>query len=735
MLFLFTRHSSINGMVILSFCLSLMLLTAAGAKEAEQCQSCHQDTVHQWTTSDHAKAMAPATVQTVLGDFNGAELTHFSQHVRFTLNDGVYTVELTHGEHTQQYTIDYVFGHYPLQQYLVKAKGGRYQVLPFSWDSRAQDAGGQKWFPVYADEDIKPNDRLHWQQPMQNWNGMCADCHSSGLKRQFDHSSAQFNTVFDEINVSCQSCHTTMSATHSQSRSLNNNSDLSSTHAAGLTAHEQKALGYWLRKPSDSVARWHGETRDNRFMETCFGCHSLRSPLTDGIAPKDAFLDQFSPSFIAPPLYFADGKVKEEVYVYGSFLQSKMFAAGVNCLDCHDPHTLKVKVEGNGLCLQCHSAETYEATRHSHHSIDSLGNQCVNCHMPETTFMGVDARREHSFTVPRPLIAKETGSPSVCLSCHETQSHDWAQKAINHWFGDEHKMAPGERGFIDFMQDKVQDEKAIFAIIADTQLSVIKRASVIARLPQVRSQVSSALLAPYFSHDEPLIRLATAQASVLLSPSEKQQLLLPLITDEFRAIRVAAANQLAGLALDSQPEVKRALAELMLSNQVDLWRGEGNLNQSLVEYQLGNTQAALAYLQKGTEIDPYFEVNYINLADLYRSIGDSQNERLTFERAIEHNPNSDIVFYSYGMFHVRSGQLEKAVAAFGKALDLAPNNPSNWYIYALALDKQGLGEKALDALKQGVEMTRDPQLLQLGFNLAQKYQHRQAYQYFMQFAN
>src|SRR3546814_10837976 len=110
------------------------------------------------------------------------------------------------------------------------------------------------------------------------------------------------------------------------------------------------------------------------------------------------------------------------VYVYGSFLQSKMHQNGVVCSDCHNPHSLKLKLPGNATCTQCHRASVFDTSAHSHHKPGSDGAQCVNCHMPTVTYMGVDARRDHSFRLPRTRPEANTGSADDCGACQRDRN-------------------------------------------------------------------------------------------------------------------------------------------------------------------------------------------------------------------------------------------------------------------------------------------------------------------------
>ncbi|MBT5187005.1 MAG: hypothetical protein HOM01_09370, partial [Kordiimonadaceae bacterium] len=375
----------------------------------QNCQSCHSVEWQDWQGSHHQKSMALASEETVLGTFDNEEVIINGDTSRFYKKDAEFWVNT---ENTD-YKIEYVFGFEPLQQYLIKKEGGKYQTLPLSWDSRSEERGGQRWFHVYGEDHISPNDRLHWQQPLQNWNGMCADCHSTGLERNYDAESNSFDTKWSTINVSCASCH-------------DSNTPFAPTADDGLG---------WILEEGNNTVSWLGPKRDQSEIEVCAACHSRRAPLTDGFTSSDKFLDTFTPSPILSPEYFPDGQIRDEVYVWGSFMQSKMFSKGVVCSDCHDPHSLQLKATGNQLCAQCHEASYFDTTSHTKHEIATPGAQCVDCHMASRTYMGVDDRRDHSFRIPRPDLNHKTSSPDACTSCHMDQTPEWAGEQINGWNG------------------------------------------------------------------------------------------------------------------------------------------------------------------------------------------------------------------------------------------------------------------------------------------------------------
>lgn len=689
----------------------LMLCRSAFSEQYDNCVSCHSQAVSSWQTSDHAKAMSVATVNNVLGDFNNVIFEHYSQTAIFKMKEDKFFIEMEENGDVTEYQVDYTFGHYPLQQYLIEIKPGAFQVFPFAWDSRSKSKGGQRWYPIYEEQDVKENDRLHWKQPLQNWNGMCADCHSSNLKREYNVEKNQFKTTFEEINVGCKSCHIIASS---------HVTEKADDHRPLIDKNLVKDIGSWLRQKDESVASWQGPARNNDYMDSCFACHSLRSPITDGFRTDIAFLDQFSPSFLSQPLYHADGQIKDEVYVYGSFLQSKMYAAGVTCLDCHDPHTAKVKTQNNGLCLQCHSPQEYQSSVHTGHELSSTGSQCVNCHMPENTYMGVDDRRDHSFKIPRPHLSIQYDTPNACQQCHENKSNQWAMDSLEKLHGEPQVLSAGEHLFIQLLAQYYLPLAQHLQVINDQELNEIKRASAVMLLPNSTRELPLSVAKSLATSDDNLIRLAFTQIAYILPPEQRKTIISPLLDDEFRAIRVAAANQLIGLSIDTL-SFNSAFSELLTANEVNMWRGEGNLNQSLVHANMQNWDEAVNALSKGINVDPYFAPNYINLSDYYKNIGEVDKEKSTLLSGIEANPDSSILRYSYAMFQIRRQEKEQALKSMSKAVKLEQANPQFAYIYILLIDDVETTEKAISELQKIINRYDNRrQLIELGLQLSRK---------------
>ncbi|MEZ6071505.1 MAG: multiheme c-type cytochrome [Pirellulales bacterium] len=380
------------------------------------CIQCHAGQYERWQDSPHDLAMDLATEETVLGDFNDATLEHYGVRSRMFRDGERFMIE-TDGPKgdLETFEVKYTFGVEPLQQYMVEFDDGRVQVLPIAWDTKER-----RWFHLYPDQDIPAGDWLHWTGAGQTWNYMCVECHSTGVERNYDVATDSYATAYSEIDTSCEACH-----------------GPGSLH---VELAERPSL-FWDRRIGYGLADLKSTAKGE--IDTCAPCHSRRRVIYPGYEPGDEYLDFYLPEMLAGQHYHVDGQIKEEDYVYGSFLQSLMYHKGVRCTDCHDPHSTKLKFEGNKLCGQCHSPGKYDGPLHHRHKVGTPGAQCVDCHMPETTYMVVDPRRDHSIRIPRPDLTVALGTPNACNGCHNDKSADWAADQIVEWYGDSpHRQVP-----------------------------------------------------------------------------------------------------------------------------------------------------------------------------------------------------------------------------------------------------------------------------------------------------
>ena len=372
------------------------------------CATCHADEAALWRDSHHDLALQAASPATVLGNFDDAEFVYANTTTSFFSRGDERWVETDGPDGSlQEFRVTHAIGIEPLQQYLVELPDGRYQTLSIAWDTRPAESGGQRWFHLYPDEQIDSDDPLHWTGTYQSWNTTCAECHSTDLRKNYDSSGNRFDTTFASIDVDCEACH-----------------GPGSIHASDPTVPPPAATSVaraWVFRDGASIASLADDAPRSNEIEVCAQCHSRRSQLTDDYEPQDAFLDGFRPTLLDAGLYHADGQILDEVYVYGSFLQSAMASAGVTCSDCHEPHSTALRASGNDVCARCHLTSTFDTPQHHHHAANSPGSQCVSCHMRAETYMGVDPRRDHSFRVPRPDLSTRLQSPNACNDCHASR--------------------------------------------------------------------------------------------------------------------------------------------------------------------------------------------------------------------------------------------------------------------------------------------------------------------------
>jgi Flp pilus assembly protein TadD len=658
---------------------------------SEACQSCHEDQFRDWDASQHYLAMQPATTQTVVGDFEDTSLEYAGIDYRFSNADGKFYVQAddSNGD-VRRFEISHTFGVYPLQQYLVPMPNGRYQALSIAWDTRLADEGGQRWFHLYPDETITHTDELHWTGRNQNWNYMCADCHSTDLRKGYDLASKTYATTWEEISVGCEACHGPGS-THV-------------TSAAGLTGDEP-----------DGVAAL---TLQKEQIDTCARCHSRRGILAEGFTPGDEFLDHYRPALLDDGLYHPDGQILDEVYVYGSFLQSKMYQKAVRCTDCHDPHTATLKRPGNETCTFCHQnqppdgfptlvATAYDSPDHHFHESGTAGAQCVSCHMPSQDYMVVDPRRDHSFRIPRPDLSATLGVPNACNNCHDDQTASWAVNEINKRFPDASAahygdaIAAGRRG------DPGAVEKLV-ALADDASAPAIVRGTALSLLAGFDTEQSTVALAAGLNHEESLIRLGALYGLRTMDHERRWRYAAHLLDDPLLVIRTEAAVTLAsalnaGIGQADRERLVAAVGEYVSGQLLNADRPEALTNLGSVYASVGNDEDAERAFRHALDIDAEWVTALVNLADLYRVRGRDDEGAELLARAISITPENGDVRYAYGLLLVRQGQADAALAELEQAAGLRPGNAVYAYTLGIALNSLGRADDGIAVLVAALE--------------------------------
>jgi len=677
---------------------------------AESCAGCHAEEFQSWQNSHHDMAMKLPSSQTVVGNFDNTEFDYFGTVSRFFKRDDQYVVR-TDGPDgkLQDFPVAYTFGIEPLQQYLIELPGGKLQALSITWDSRPKDSGGQRWFHLYPDEEIKPGDPLHWTGLNQNWNFMCADCHSTNFQKNYDTASKTFASKWSEINVGCEACHGPASR-HVEWATAAENARAGYGENLGLeVSYRDRLKGAWQMNLETGIASLEkngGEQAVQKEIQVCAQCHSRRSTAFPGAHPQSKFLDHFNPALLNDGLYHADGQINDEVYVYGSFLQSKMHGAGVTCSNCHNPHTLKVRAEGNGLCAQCHLPEKFDTAEHHLHKTGTEGAQCVSCHMPEKLYMQVDARRDHSFRVPRPDLSMTIGSPNACTGCHTDQPASWAAKILEKKFGkpDPHygeALFAGRYGLPDA-------EGRLLNVVMDEAQPEIVRATAISLLPRYLSQTSAQILQVIAQGDDALLHLGLAKTLENVPQQIRPAVAIPLLYEDEKVVNALAANAMAGAPLEQYPEEVRRQFNNGLTNyqQSELFnsdRPESLANLAGMYFQQGQPAKSEKYYRDAIELEPGYSPAYVNLADLYRATGREAESEKTLREALDIVFDKTPIQHALGLSLVRQKKLKEALAMLGESANSVTAPPRYVYVYAIALNSTGKPERAIEELEKGLQ--------------------------------
>lgn len=652
-----------------------------------KCQSCHAKEYAAWLGSDHYKAMLPANDTTVLGNFNNVSFTADGVTSRFFRKDGRYFIN-TEGPDgkNHDYEVLYTFGHKPLQQYLVAFPDGAMQVPRVSWDVNAK-----KWFNQYAGQKIHHKDWLHWTGGGQNWNTMCASCHSTDLKKNYFPEADSFHTTYAVINVSCESC-----------------------HGPGSKHVDFMEKDY---KKGDKVANtflYPVDTPNVAQVNSCAPCHARKADISAQAFQHGELMDYHIPEIPTTEFFHADGQVDDEDYIYTSFLQSKMFHRGVKCSNCHDPHSGKTLYVASQTCLQCHEKK-YDQFEHHKHDVNkaSVAQQvtCVSCHMPGKFYMGNDLRHDHSFRVPRPDLSVKYGTPNACENCHKDKGNKWAADAVVKWYGPQRKYHFAD----DLVPGSKQDAAAeghLLKLVSDTSVPNIVKATAIQYLRNIPTQQALTTIRGALRHPDAQVRYRALLSLPSFPMEQWRDAALALLTDKVKAVRIAAADVLMTVPVDQIPmdyrtaygKARQELEQYVLY-QADF--AVGNVMIGDHYYRLNDLSTAEKYYRRGLKKDSMMNYARFNLSALLNAQGRNADALRTLEEARSTDPKNERVYYNLALLYAETKDLDNASASFAKAISLGSQDPKVYYNYALLQQQKGNMKDAERLLLKGISMAPD----------------------------
>lgn len=650
----------------------------------KSCVKCHTGEHHEWKQSDHYMSMLPANDSTVKGDFNnvtfvadGITSKFYKKGTKFYIN-----TEGSDGKN-HDFEVKYIFGYTPLQQYLVQFPGGRMQVPRLSWDVKKK-----KWFNQYAGQKIDAHDWLHWTGNSQNWNTMCASCHSTNLHKNYDTKTDIYKTSYSVINVSCESCH-----------------GAGQKHLNYINGEDYKS-GERLKGSFMKLAKNSGQLEQ---INTCAPCHARVTEISPKHIDSKEIMDNYIPQIPDTEFFEADGQVDDEDYIYTSFLQSKMFSQGVKCSNCHNTHSTKLKKAGNQTCIQCHVPQKYDTQKHTFHKSGTPGSLCVSCHMPGKIYMGNDLRHDHSFRVPRPDLSVKYGTPNACSNCHKDKTEKQLADAVIKWYGPKRvyhfadDLIPGSK------MDLNSELHLTTLISAQTTPNIIK-ATAAFYLGSINTPTSLKTLLSCLNHKDAQVRYRALRSLSTFSPNDWTVSVAPLLSDKVRAVRIAAADLFTGMPDDQIPNqyttaYSAAKKELIsyLYYQTDF--SVGNIMLADYYLKIQDYVNAESFYLKGLRKDGKINYALLNLSSLYNSVGKNDAALKMLQKALKNDANNERIYYNLALLYNEMNNPVAAETAFAKAVALKSENPRLYYNYGLMLNAKKDFKAAETILQKGITIS------------------------------
>lgn len=559
-------------------------------------------------------------------------------------------------------------GHGTLQQLLVESRPGNFQATEVVWDPARRE-----WFDVLGGAERNPGEWGHWTGQGMNWNSNCAACHMTGFAKNHDAAADRFRSAWIEQGVGCVQCH------------------------GAMTGHE---AGGAAAKPGENLSR-----EPARMIQTCASCHARAEELTAAFPPGARFDDHYRLQLVdGGRVYHPDGQILDETFEWGSFVHSRMSAAGVTCLDCHHAHSGKLRfpADDNALCLQCHAAgntrgaPAIEPTAHSFHGADSAGNRCVACHMAETTYLQRDPRRDHGFVIPDPTLKRELGVPDACSRCHTDRSTDELVAAWERRHGNDAKHAPRRdrtRAMARAFKDDVAAVAELLRAVAQERVPAW-RASLLAQADRLAPGRADVVAAAQSARDDadPLVRTVAVRAAS--RSAEAESAVRAALRDPVRVVRLEAAAALSASLDAADP----ARVEYAASLEVAIERPAAKLRRGQDRFARGERAAGLSDVRAALALDPLSPDFPEALGFMLNATGEPRAAAEQFEHAARLAPENAAPAYFAALAWAAHGDSAKAEAQFRETVRRAPGHARAWYNLGLLLSRTGRAAESLAAL-------------------------------------
>jgi tetratricopeptide (TPR) repeat protein len=639
---------------------------AAGYEGSLSCKGCHENFYDLWSPSHHGLAMQPFTPEFAGSQIDGQpeDIVIGEYGYRAEIEDGIGWVRERGPEGEREYRIEHAMGGKNVYFFLTELERGRLQVLPVAFDVRHRE-----WYNTTASMvrhfgDVE-DEAIDWREPALTFNTSCYSCHVSQLSTNYDLETDAYNTVWVEPGINCETC-----------------------HGAG---GEHVRVCDEDSCPEDAAIIGLKEFTAQQVNDMCAPCHAKVRPLTVSFLPGERFFDHYDVVGLEDEDFHPDGRDLGENFTYTLWLTSPCLASTeLDCLHCHTTSG-RYLFEGensNDACLPCHEERVGASTAHTHHPAGSQGDRCVACHMPTTEFARM-RRSDHSMRPPTPAVTLAFGSPNACNICHDDQDAAWADRWVRQWRSHDYQ-AP-----VLYRAGLIEDARRLdhsrlpemLAYLESENRDAVFAASLIRLLEVAVDDRVWPVIARLLRDDpSPLVRGAAATTLGTNLTRATGAVLLEATEDDYRVVRIRAANALAGYPRDR-----------------------------LTVRQLRNLDVASGELEAALRSRPDDLTSHYALGTYYLNRGDLGLALLAYETALEVQPDFAPTLINIGMIHARLGEREEAEGSLRQALEVDPSSAAAHFNLGLLLAEYGDTEGGETHLRLAIAVA--PEFAEAAYNL------------------
>ena len=499
---------------------NLVRASEPGFTGLERCAICHTDKYAEWRQSLHSVAMTVPSDSTIVGDFGNVSHVYGGVRSRMFRRGDAYYMETEDADgRAEAYRVDYAIGWRQHQAYLTAFPNGRWQVLPLYHDGATDDwVDAQEGGVVEQSRPLAREDYYYWTNAGRTWNFHCFDCHASRVQKHYDVATHTYRTTVGSLSIDCEACHGP-SGKHDETR-----------------GQVDAPLHLLVLRTLDK----------ERSVEVCAQCHAAKEIVATGYLPGENFYDYYS--LVLPDdgaIFYPDGQPRVYLYPAALHLMSACYIQGeLTCTTCHDAHGTARDVDLVAdrhrveLCETCHGDIAADPVAHGHHRAGSVGNQCVQCHMPYHYVTGENLT-DHRIASPAPENTVVNGVPNACNQCHGDKSPQWASSWAKQWYGDYQReivarttaIANGQRG---------GGVAPLMQLVNDGNESAVWRATAASLLGRLGNARAVPGLVEAMDDSHAMVRMKAAVSLGRLGDVRGLPALLDALSDSARIVRVQA---------------------------------------------------------------------------------------------------------------------------------------------------------------------------------------------------